>query len=66
MPSVSPAQHRMMEIAAHTTGGYGGVPQKVGKEYAVADAAKKRPTVRKSIEDAKKEIAARTQPLAAV
>ena len=37
MPSKSPAQHRLMEAAAHTTGGYGGVPQSVGKEFAAAD-----------------------------
>ena len=30
-----------MEIAAHTKGGYGGVPQKVGKEFAKADKGKK-------------------------
>ena len=30
-----------MEIAAHTKGGYGGVPQKVGKEFAKADEGKK-------------------------
>ena len=29
-----------MEIAAHTKGGYGGVPQKVGKEFAKADKGK--------------------------
>ena len=40
MPSKSPAQHRLMEAAAHTPGGYGGVPQKVGKEFAAADKAK--------------------------
>ena len=40
MPSKSPAQHRLMEAAAHTPGGYGGVPQSVGKEYAAADAGK--------------------------
>lgn len=38
MPSKSPAQHRLMEAAAHTPGGYGGVPQKVGKDFAAADA----------------------------
>lgn len=38
MPSKSPAQHRLMEAAAHTLGGYGGVPQKVGKDFAAADA----------------------------
>ena len=26
-----------MQIAAHTKGGFGGVPQKVGKEFAKAD-----------------------------
>jgi hypothetical protein len=41
MPSKSPAQHRLMEAAAHTKGGYGGVPQKVGKEFAKADKGKK-------------------------
>ncbi len=40
LPSVSPAQHRLMEAAAHTKGGYGGVPQKVGKDYVEADMAK--------------------------
>jgi hypothetical protein len=30
-----------MEAAAHTTGGFGGVPQKVGKEFAKADEGKK-------------------------
>ena len=29
-----------MEAAAHTKGGYGGVPQKVGKDYVAADMAK--------------------------
>jgi hypothetical protein len=40
MPSKSPAQHRLMEAAAHTKGGYGGVPQKVGKEFVKADKVK--------------------------
>lgn len=40
MPSKSPAQHRLMEAAAHTKGGYGGVPQKVGKEFIKADKMK--------------------------
>ena len=40
MPSKSPAQQRLMQAAAHTPGGYGGVPQKVGKEFAAADKAK--------------------------
>lgn len=37
MPSKSPAQHRLMEAAAHTKGGYGGVPQSVGREFVAAD-----------------------------
>ncbi|MHC5542036.1 NUDIX hydrolase, partial [Singulisphaera rosea] len=37
MPSKSEAQHRLMEAAAHTPGGYGGVPQSVGKEFVKAD-----------------------------
>ena len=41
MPSKSPAQHRLMEAAAHTKGGVGGVPQKVGKEFVHADTGEK-------------------------
>jgi hypothetical protein len=41
MPSKSPAQHRLMQAAAHTKGGFGGVPQKVGKEFVKADESKK-------------------------
>lgn len=37
MPSVSPAQARLMAAAAHTKGGYDGVPQSVGKEFNQAD-----------------------------
>ena len=37
MPTTSAAQHRLMEAAAHTTGGYGGVPQSVGKEFVGKD-----------------------------
>ena len=40
MPSKSSAQHRLMEAAAHTKGGFGGVPQKVGKEFVSADKRK--------------------------
>ena len=40
MPSKSPSQHRLMAAAAHTKGGFGGVPQKVGKEFVKADKAK--------------------------
>ena len=49
MPSKSPAQRRLMQAAAHTPGGFGGVPQKVGKEFAAADRAK----ARKSLDGAK-------------
>ena len=41
MPSKSLAQHRLMEAAAHTKGGYGGVSQSVGKEFSNADKGKK-------------------------
>ncbi len=40
MPSKTPAQHKLMEIAAHTKGGYGGVPESVGKDFVAADMAK--------------------------
>lgn len=40
MPSKSPEQAKLMNIAAHTKGGYGGVPQSVGKEFHSADKAK--------------------------
>lgn len=39
MPSKSKSQQRLMLAAAHTKGGYGGVPQKVGKEFVKADQA---------------------------
>jgi len=42
MPSKSPAQHRLMEAAAHKRGGFDGVPQKVGKEFVAADSKTKR------------------------
>jgi len=37
MPTVSAAQHRLMEAAAHTPGGVAGVPQSVGKEFVKHD-----------------------------
>ena len=40
MPTKSPAQKRLMQAAAHTKGGFGGVPQKVGKEFVSADKRK--------------------------
>lgn len=36
MPMKSPAQTRLMEAAAHTPGGYGGVSQEVGKKFVAA------------------------------
>ena len=41
MPSKSPEQARLMAAAAHTPGGYGGVPQGVGQEFNAADAGTK-------------------------
>lgn len=38
MPSKTPAQARLMAAAAHTPGGFGGVPQSVGKKFNKADA----------------------------
>ncbi len=40
MPSKTPAQRKLMAIAAHTPGGYGGVPQSVGQEFHQADRGK--------------------------
>lgn len=37
MPSKSKAQAKLMQAAAHTPGGFGDVPQKVGKEFVAAD-----------------------------
>lgn len=37
MSSKSASQHKLMEIAAHTKGGYAGVPQSVGRDFAKAD-----------------------------
>lgn len=52
MPSRSPAQHRLMEAAAHTQGGLGGVPQGVARDFVAADEKKER-------EDGKREAAAK-------
>lgn len=41
MPSKSPAQARLMAAAAHTPGGFGGVPQKVGRDFNQADRGSK-------------------------
>ncbi len=41
MPSKTKAQARLMAAAANTKGGYGGVPQSVGKDFNKADTGKK-------------------------
>jgi hypothetical protein len=41
MPSTSKSQARLMAAAAHTKGGFGGVPQSVGKEFNMADSQKR-------------------------
>lgn len=43
MPAVSAAQRRLMFAAAAKKGGAGGVPQKVGAEFAKADPGGKLP-----------------------
>ena len=40
MPSKTPKQARLMAAAAHTPGGFGGVPQSVGKDFNTADKGK--------------------------
>jgi hypothetical protein len=47
MPSKTPKQAKLMAAAAHTPGGFGGVPQKVGKEFNDADAGKKKKQTKK-------------------
>lgn len=37
MPSKSKSQQRLMRAAAHTSGGFGGVPQSVGRDFVAAD-----------------------------
>jgi hypothetical protein len=37
MPSTSAKQARTMAAAAHTKGGFDGIPQKVGKDFNQAD-----------------------------
>ncbi len=43
MPSTSPAQHRFMEMVAHSPAAAKrvGVPQSVGREFVTADKGKK-------------------------
>ena len=43
MPSKSLSQRRLMAAAAHTKGGYDGVPQSVGKDFNNADKGKPAP-----------------------
>jgi hypothetical protein len=58
MPSKSPAQHRLMEAAAHTKGGFGGVPQKVGKDFVKADKGMKNGGLYENIHAKQQRIAA--------
>lgn len=37
MPSKTAKQAKLMRIAAHTPGGFGGVPQSVGQDFMHAD-----------------------------
>ena len=39
MPDKSASQEHLMAASAHTPGGYGGVPQSVGREFINADKA---------------------------
>ncbi|MGC9239817.1 MAG: DUF2213 domain-containing protein [Acidithiobacillus sp.] len=57
MPSKSPAQHRLMECAAHTEGGCGGVPQSVGQEFVRhdSDGTQTEMDIAKAIRDGKRE-----------
>ena len=41
MPSISRKQAKLMRIAAHKPGGFGGVPQSVGREFSQADKRKR-------------------------
>lgn len=54
MPAKSPAQERLMQAAAHTPGGYGGVSQKVGKEFIGKD-SKLSGAIHNALADAKRE-----------
>lgn len=47
MPPVSQQQRKLMWAAASRKGGAGGVPQKVGKEFAKADPGGKLPKFKK-------------------
>jgi hypothetical protein len=40
MPIQSKSQQRLMQAAAHTKGGFGGVSQSVGKDFVAAGPAK--------------------------
>lgn len=53
MPSESKSQRRLMAAAAHTKGGYGGVPQSVGKEFNQADKGRPAPKAERVTKAAK-------------
>jgi hypothetical protein len=48
VPSQSKAQHKIMQIAAHTKGGYAGIPQSVGRDFTDADKKQSKFQSRKS------------------
>lgn len=54
MPVKSQSERRLMQAAAHTKGGYGGVPQSVGREFVQADKALGKKALRKLPERVKK------------
>lgn len=61
MPSVSMSQRRLMAAAAHTRGGYGGVSQKVGKEFNSADKGRPAPK-RERVSSAAKKMRKKKSP----
>lgn len=54
MPSTSKPQKRLMAAAAHTPGGFGGVPQSVGKDFFAADQAKAKKHEKGGVVESKK------------
>ena len=51
MPAKSASQERLMQAAAHTNGGYGGVPQSVGQEFVGKDGELDRKAILKAVMD---------------
>lgn len=55
MPSKSLAQARLMRAAAHTKGGYDGVPQSVGRQFVLADMGQKFSSPKKPMKKGKRK-----------